>query len=60
VEYKGYKGSSRIVETYIHMNMAINVHECGRGGKCVYKWTYTYALITKKEMPSEKEKRHMS
>jgi len=42
------------------MNMAINVHEYGRGGKCVYKLTYTHALITKKEMSKEKEKRHMS
>jgi len=26
----------RIVETYIHMNMAIHVDEYGRGGKCVH------------------------
>jgi len=30
------------------MNLAINMHEYGRGEKCVYKLTYTYALITKK------------
>ena len=33
----------RIVTTCIHINMAINVYEYGRWGKCVYKLTYTYA-----------------
>jgi len=42
------------------MNMAIHVYEYGRGGKCVYKLTHTYALITKKEMQKEKEKRQMN
>jgi len=42
------RGQYRTVEAYIHMNMAINVHEYGREGKCLYKLTYTYALITKK------------
>ena len=37
------RGHYRIVETYIHINMAINVNEYGRGWKCVYKLTYTYA-----------------
>jgi len=32
-----------IVETYIHINIAINVYEYGRGGKCVNKLTHTYA-----------------
>jgi len=32
-----------MVETYIHVNMAINVYEYGRGGKCVHKLTHTYA-----------------
>ena len=27
------------------MNMAINVYEYGRGGKCVYMFRYTYAGI---------------
>jgi len=25
------------------MNMAINMYEYGRGGKCVYMFRYTYA-----------------
>ena len=39
--------------------MAINVYEYERGDKCVYKLTYTYALITKKKMQKEKEDRHI-
>jgi len=27
------------------MNMAVNVYEYGRGGKCVYMFKYTYAGI---------------
>jgi len=54
------RGQYRIVEAYIHMNMAINVHEYRREGKCVYKLRYTYALITNREMLKEKDKRHMS
>jgi len=34
---------SRIVQTCIYIHMTINVHENGRGGKCVYKLTYAYA-----------------
>jgi len=37
------RGHYRIVETYIHINMAINVYEYGRAGKCVYKLTRTYS-----------------
>jgi len=36
-------GHYTIVVTYIHMDMAIVVYECGRGGKGVYRWTYAYA-----------------
>jgi len=32
-----------MIVTYIHMDMVIFVQECGRGGKCAYKLTYTYA-----------------
>ena len=32
------------------MNMAINVYAYGRGGKCVYMFSYTYAGI--REMKS--------
>ena len=42
------------------MNMAINVYECGRGGKCVYMFRYTYAEIREMKMHLEKEDRHMS
>jgi len=48
------RGYYRIVETYIHMNMAINVYEYGRGGKCVYMFTYTYAGIREMKMQMEK------
>jgi len=37
-----YKWSLHNIGTYIHMDMAIVVYECGRRGKCVYKFTYTY------------------
>jgi len=37
----------KMEETYIHINMAINVCEYERGGKCVYKLTHAYAWITK-------------
>jgi len=40
--------------------MAINVYEYGRGGQCVYKLTYTYALTTKMEMQKEAEDKDMS
>jgi len=53
------RGHYRIVQTYIHIHMAINVYEYKRGDKCVYKLTYTYALITKKKMQKEKEDRHI-
>jgi len=38
-------GHDTIIVTYIHMDSdkAIGVYECGRGGKCLYKLTYTYA-----------------
>ena len=55
-----------------NLNMAVNVYEYGRGGKCVYKLTmsremrkmlrFTYAGIRemKTRMQMEKEDRHMS
>ena len=42
------------------MNMAINVYEYGRGGKCVYMVRYTYAGIREMKMQIEKEDRHTS
>jgi len=54
------RGHYTILETYIHMNMAINVYEYGRGGKCVYMFRYTYAGIREMKMQMEKEDRHMS
>jgi len=54
------RGHYRIVETYIHMNMAINMYEYGRGGICVYMFRYTYAGIRETKMQMEKEERHMS
>ena len=42
------------------MNMAINVHEYGRGGKCVCMFRYTYAGIREMQMQMEKEDRHRS
>jgi len=43
-----------------HMNMAINVYEYGRGGKCVYTFKYTYKGIREIKMQMEKEDRHLS
>ena len=54
------RGHYRIVETYIHMNMAISVYENGRGGKCVYMFIHTYAGIKELKIQIEKEERHMS
>ena len=42
------------------MNMAINVYEDARGGKCVYMFKYTYAGIREMKIEMEKEDRHMS
>ena len=42
------------------MNMAINVYEYGRGGKCEYIFRHTYAGIRGMKMQMEKESRHMS
>jgi len=42
------------------MNMAINVYEYGRGGKCVYMVRYTYAGMREMKMQIEKEDRHTS
>jgi len=41
------------------MNMAINVHECGRGGKCVYMFRYTYAGILRNEDADGKKERRV-
>jgi len=40
------------------MNMAINVYEYGRGGKCEYMFKYTYAGKRGRKMQVEKEDRH--
>jgi len=42
------------------MKMVIDVYEYGRGGKCVYMFTYTYAGVRTTSMQIEKEDRHMS
>jgi len=42
------------------MKMAIDVYEYGRGGKCVYKFSYTYAGFRIINMQIEKVDRHMS
>jgi len=54
------RGHYMIVEKCIPMNMAVNVYEYGRGGKCVYMFGYTYAGIRQIQMQMEKEYRHMS
>jgi len=36
-------GQYRIVKTCIYIHTVINVHENGRGGKCVHKLTHAYA-----------------
>jgi len=33
----------RVAVAYIHMNIAIDVYEYRRGGKCVCTFRYTYA-----------------
>jgi len=43
----------------IHVEMAKNVYEYGRGGKCVCTLRYTYAGIRIINMEVEKEDRHM-
>jgi len=42
------------------MNMAINVYEYWRVGKCVYIFRNTYAGIREMKMQMEREDRHMS
>jgi len=42
-------GHFRIVETSIHINMAINVYGYGRGGKYICKLTHANVWITKME-----------
>ena len=49
----------RIVDTYIHMNMAINKYGYGIGGKCTYMFRHTYAGIREMKMQMEKEFRHI-
>ena len=55
-------GHLTIIVTYIHMDIAIVVCECGRGRKCLYtgKLTYIYALFRQMEMQEEEEDRRMS
>jgi len=50
----------RIVDTYIHMNMAISIYEYGIRGKCVHKFRHTYAGIRGMKLQLEMESRHMS
>jgi hypothetical protein len=42
------------------MKMAIHEYKHGRGGKCVYMFTHTYAGIKIKNMQIEKENRNMT
>jgi len=42
------------------MNMAVNVYEYGRGGKCLYMFRHTYAGIIEMQMQVGKEDRQMS
>jgi len=49
-----------MVDIYINMNMAINVYEYRRGGKCIYLVRYTYAGTREMKMQIEKENRHRS
>ena len=42
------------------MKMALDAYEYGRGGKCVYMFTYTYAGFRIINMQIEKENNHMS
>jgi len=44
----------------IHMNMALNVYEYVRGGKCVCMFRYTYAGIRITMMQIKKGDRHRS
>jgi len=41
------------------MNIAINVYEYGRGGKCSYMFRYTYAGFRGMKMQMEKESRQI-
>ena len=50
----------RIVDTYIHMNMAISIYEYGIRGKCVHKFRHTYAGIREMKIHFKNEIRHMS
>ena len=42
------------------MNMAANVYEYERGGKCVYIFRYTYAGIRIVTIQIKKRNRHLS
>ena len=42
------------------MNMAMNVYEYGRGGKCVCRFRYIYAGIRIIKMWTERGDRYMS
>jgi len=42
------------------MNLAINVYEYGREGKCVYMFRHTHAGIREMKINLKKEIRHMS
>jgi hypothetical protein len=42
------------------MNMAANVYEYGRGGKCVYIFRYTYAGMRIIMIQIKKRNRHLS
>jgi len=42
------------------MKMALDMYKCGKGGKCVYMFTYTNAGFRIINMQIEKEDNHMS
>ena len=66
IKFRKKKNSSKNMVTSIsitqtiHIKMATNVYECGRGVKCLYMFRYTYAAIRIINMQIEKEDRHMS
>ena len=65
IKFRKKKKSSKNMVTSIsitqtiHIKMATNVYECGRGVKCLYMFRYTYAAIRITNMQIEKEDRHM-
>ena len=52
-------GHDRVIVKYIHMNIAIKLHEYGRGGKCKYMFRYLYSWIREMKMQMEEKDVHM-